>query len=240
MHRGKLCNLESGFCTHGSFTSASADRGSYSTTAFTTEKIGGSGSMQFKPVLFKGQLYTHTRTVYIWKDVVQCPAQHPAHSKLSADGVVIPERSLLSHTQILSSISLPPHTHLLCPEPGFCQLAAEHLYSDVLQMAQALVQNRTVCFAPFPVPRPPILALHMLSSRLKRHHPFRCDFFGLSLSLLLPASWQSSLWLISAVYPFLTVLLQFRLSYSSASRVTFLRYKSHSFTFLLQGSMLSC
>ena len=174
--------------------------------------------MQFKPVLFKRQLYIHTHYICIWKDVVQCPAQHPARSKLSADGVVIPELSLFSHTHILSNISLPPHTHLLCPGPGFCQLAAEHLYSDVLQMAQALVQNRTVCFAS-PLP-PNTCSSHALLSG-KASPSIQVWLFGPFLSLLLPASWQSSLWLISAVYPFLTVLLQFRLSYSSASEWPF-------------------
>lgn len=135
--------------------------------------------MQFKPVLFKRPtIYTHTLYIYM-KRRVQCPA-HPARSKLSADGVVIPELSLFSHTHTLKHLTPTPHPSLV-PWPGFCQLAAEHLYSDVLQMAQALVQNRTVCFAS---PCPQYLLFTCSSLSGKASPSIQVWLFGPSLSLL--------------------------------------------------------
>ena len=216
MHRGKLCNLESAFCTHGPFTSALTDRRSYNTMVFTTEKISVSG-----PTQFKGQLYVYTPTHYIY-ETTWFRAQHSARHAVRSQQMVLlfPEPSLFSHAQILPNTSLPPHTQLLCPGPGFCQVAAEHPYSDVLQMAQALVQ--TELFA-----SPAIRALHILSISVKASPSIRCDFLY-CLLLWLPASWQSSLWLISAVCPCLIVLLQFRLSSSLTWIITWmLLFLSH-------------
>lgn len=68
----------------------------------------------------------------------EMPTIYLACSKCLVDGLIC-TCDYACHTQMLSSICLPPHTHLVCSGPVFCQLATEHLYPDVLQMAQILV-----------------------------------------------------------------------------------------------------
>ena len=153
MHRGKLCNLESGFCTHGSFTSASADRGSYSTTAFTTEKICVSGSMQFKPVLFKGQLYTHTHTLYIYEQTWFSAQRSTRHAVSSQQMVLLSQSGPCSLTHRYSQAS---HSH---PTPISCALDLD--FANWRQNISTLMFCRwlrllfkTKLFASPPFPRP--------------------------------------------------------------------------------------
>lgn len=156
MHCGKLCNLQSAFCTHGSFTSALTDRRSYNTIVFTTEKISVSGSTQFK-----GQLYVYTHTHYIY-ETTWFSAQHSTRHAVSSQQMVLLSQS--RPCSLTHRYSQTSHSH---PTPISCALDLD--FAKWLQNISTLMFCRwlRLLFKTEPFASPAILALHMLSISVK-------------------------------------------------------------------------
>ena len=124
--------------------------------------------------------------IYIYKDVVKCPAQYLACSECSVDGVIITFAPMaMSVTQRCSQISLSHPTPISCALdlyfPNWLWNISTLMFCKRLRL---LFKAELFAFPQY------LLFMYSLS-QLKHHHPFRCDFWTLFLSL--PASCQSSL-----------------------------------------------
>ena len=175
MHRGKLCNLESAFCTHGPFTSALTDRRSYNTMVFTTEKISVSG-----PTQFKGQLYVYTPTHYIYETTWFC-AQHSARHAVRSQQMVLLSQS--RPCSLTRRYSQTPPSH---PTPSSCALGLD--FAKWLQNIPTLMFCRWLrllfklnCLLP-----PQYLLFTYSPSQLKPHRPLGVTFWTVSCCDCLP------------------------------------------------------
>ena len=112
-------------------------------------------------------------TIYIYEKT-WFSAQHSTRHAVSSQQMVLLSQSCPCS---LTHISQTSHSH---PTPISCALDLDFAswrqnISTLMFCRWLRLLFKTELFAS-PPPCPPILALHMLSSQVKHHHPFRCDF----------------------------------------------------------------